>query len=47
MFNAVMVMSLVEAGQFDPDVPVKRYISEFELSDPKVTPAITVKGTTL
>ena len=43
VFNAMMVMSLVEAGQLDLDVPVKRYIPEFELSDPKVTPAITLR----
>ena len=43
VFNAMMVMSLAEAGQLDLDVPVKRYIPEFELSDPKATPAITLR----
>jgi CubicO group peptidase (beta-lactamase class C family) len=43
VFNAMMVMSLVEAGQLELDVPVKRYIPEFELSDPKATPAITLR----
>ena len=43
VFNATMVMSLVEAGQLDLDVPVKRYIPEFELSDPKATLAITLQ----
>ena len=43
VFNAMMVMSLVEAGQLDLDMPVKRYILEFELSDPKVTAATTLR----
>lgn len=43
VFNAVMIMSLVEDGKLNLDVPVKSYVPEFEVSDAKATQAITLR----
>jgi CubicO group peptidase (beta-lactamase class C family) len=43
VLNATMIMSLVEEGTLDLDVPVKKYVQEFEVSDPKATGAITLR----
>jgi CubicO group peptidase (beta-lactamase class C family) len=43
VFNAMMIMSLVEEGLLDLDRPVKSYIPEFEVSDPEATQAITLR----
>src|SRR5262245_40799014 len=34
VLNAMMIMSLVEEGRLDLDVPVKSYVPEFAVSDP-------------
>lgn len=43
VFNALMVMSLVEEGKLDLDEPVKGYIPALELSDPQATRQITLR----
>jgi CubicO group peptidase (beta-lactamase class C family) len=43
VFNAMMIMSLVEEGRLDLDRPVKSYIPEFEVSDREATQAITLR----
>ncbi len=43
VFNATIVLSLVEEGKLDLDVPVKRYIPEFEVADRKATDTLTLR----
>ncbi len=43
VFNATMIMSLVEEGKVGLDVPVKTYLPEFELADPQAAKTITLR----
>lgn len=43
IFNAVIIMSLVDEGKLDLDVPVKRYLPEFVVADPVATQTITLR----
>lgn len=42
-FNATLVMQLVDEGKLDLDSPVKRYLPDFKLSDPKATETLTTR----
>ncbi|HEY9662372.1 MAG TPA: serine hydrolase domain-containing protein [Allocoleopsis sp.] len=42
-FTAVAVLQLVEAGQINLDAPVKQYLPEFTLADPKTADQITIR----
>jgi len=43
VFNATMIMSLVEEGKLDLDVPVKEYFPEFMVADPRATSTISLR----
>src|SRR5690348_15187194 len=43
IFNAMLIMSLVEERKLDLDVPVKGYVPEFAVSDPGATETITLR----
>jgi CubicO group peptidase (beta-lactamase class C family) len=43
LFNAMIVLSLVEEGKLDLDVPIKKYIPEFEVANPDATCRITLR----
>ena len=43
VFNAVVVMTMVEEGLLDLDTPVKRYIPEFTVADPMATRTLTLR----
>jgi CubicO group peptidase (beta-lactamase class C family) len=42
-FTATAVMRLVERGELDLDVPVRRYIRDLKLRDPDVTKKVTLR----
>jgi CubicO group peptidase (beta-lactamase class C family) len=42
-FTASAVMRLVDQGELDLDVPVRRYIKELALKDPEVTKMVTLR----
>ena len=42
-FNATLVMQLVDEGKLDLDSPVKRYLPDLKLSDPKATETLTTR----
>src|SRR5512138_1438366 len=42
-FTGTVIMMLVEQGRVDLDAPVKKYIPDFQLSDPDVTEKVTVR----
>src|SRR6267142_3028384 len=43
VLNATMIMSLVEEGKLDLDVPLKEYIPEFMVADPKAANTISLR----
>jgi CubicO group peptidase (beta-lactamase class C family) len=43
VLNAAMIMSLVEKGRLDLDVPVRRYLPELTLADPNAAQTITLR----
>jgi len=43
VFNAVLALSLVEAGEVQLDIPVRNYISEFRLADVDAGQKITLR----
>jgi CubicO group peptidase (beta-lactamase class C family) len=43
VFNATMIMSLVEEGRLDLDTPVVTYIPELQLSTPEATRSVTLR----
>ena len=43
LYTATLVMQLVDEGLVDLDAPVKRYLKDWELADPKARDAITVR----
>jgi CubicO group peptidase (beta-lactamase class C family) len=43
VFNAALVLSLVDAGKLDLDVPVREYIRDFRLADAKAQRCITLR----
>lgn len=43
VFNAAMIMSLVERGSLQLDIPVQSYIPEFQVSDQFATRTITLR----
>jgi CubicO group peptidase (beta-lactamase class C family) len=43
IFNAMMIMSLVEEGKLELDVPVKGYLPQFAVSDPQASRTITLR----
>jgi CubicO group peptidase (beta-lactamase class C family) len=43
VLNATMIMSLVDEGRLDLDLPVKKYLPELELADPEGTKTITLR----
>jgi CubicO group peptidase (beta-lactamase class C family) len=42
-FTGTLMMQLVEQGKVDLDAPVRRYIADFQLSDPNVAEKVTVR----
>lgn len=43
LFTALLAMSLVEEGSLDLDVPVKRYLSDFQVQDDSATHTLTTR----
>ena len=43
LFNAALIMNLVDEGVLDLDAPVKTWIKDFELGDPEATSAVTLR----
>jgi CubicO group peptidase (beta-lactamase class C family) len=43
VFNCAMIMSLVEEGKLDLDVPVTSYVPEIEVADPEASRTITLR----
>lgn len=43
VFNATLLMQLVDEGKVDLDDPVTKYLPDFRLADPDATQAVTVK----
>ena len=43
IFNATVVMSLVQDGLVDLDTPVEKYLSDFTVSDPHATRTLTLR----
>ena len=43
VFNAALVMSLVDEGRLDLDRPVKTWITDFKLADPGFTDRVTLR----
>ena len=43
IFNAMVVMTLVEEGLLDLDTPVIKYIPEFKVADPLATQTVTLR----
>src|SRR5262249_26257055 len=43
VFNAVVVMSLVEEGLVDLDTPVEKYLSGFKVADPDAARTLTLR----
>ncbi len=43
LFNAVMILTLVEEGRLELDRPIKSYLSEFEVADDRATREITLR----
>src|SRR5690606_4793639 len=43
VLNAMLVMSLVEEGKLELDMPVRRYFPGFEVADAEATQAITLR----
>jgi CubicO group peptidase (beta-lactamase class C family) len=41
LFTTTLIMQLVDEGSLELDVPVKRYLPEFQVADPKATEEIT------
>lgn len=43
LFNAMIILSLVEDHVLDLDVPIKAYIPSFEVAGPKACPSLTLR----
>jgi CubicO group peptidase (beta-lactamase class C family) len=43
MFTATLVMQLVDDGLLDLDVPIRRYLPDFEVADPDTTARVTAR----
>ena len=43
VFTTSLIMKLVEEGRIDLDKPVKHYLRDFQLADPRAASSITVK----
>lgn len=43
VYNATLVMSLVDEGLLDLDVPVRTYLPDFSVSDPEVSEKVTLR----
>jgi CubicO group peptidase (beta-lactamase class C family) len=43
LFNAALVLSLVDAGKLDLDIPVRKYIRDFRLADANAHETITLR----
>jgi len=43
VFNAALIMTLVDEGVLDLDAPVKTWIKDFELGSPEATAAVTLR----